>query len=76
MSSDERCGLDEEAYARLLAELDLVEPRLAVATCAAQERLLDEAFERAGLDPDWATWQAVAREHLPAYRQGRGGDTA
>lgn len=63
-------GTSMRGRARLLAELDLIEPRLVVATCEEQERLCDEAFERAGIDPDWATWQAVATRYLTAYQDG------
>jgi hypothetical protein len=65
-------SLSENEERQLRTELERIRPRLTVVDQAEQERLLDEAFARAGLDPDWALWLAWANMLLPAHRQ-RGG---
>ncbi|HET7042264.1 MAG TPA: hypothetical protein VFI13_09600, partial [Gemmatimonadales bacterium] len=65
-------SLSEDEERQLRTELERIRPRLAGVDQAEQERLLDEAFARAGLDPDWATWLAWASLLLPAHRQRNG----
>ena len=49
-------------------ELARIQPLLARASRCAQERLLDQAFEHAGIAPARAQWYAWARAILPAHR--------
>ena len=65
---------NEAEQRRLDRELACIRPMLAWATPARQEELLDEAFERAGLDPTWAEWLSVAGLVLPARRARRAQD--
>jgi hypothetical protein len=58
---------DEER--RLRAEIARIRPLLAAADRAEQERLLGEAFARAGLAPRWEEWLAWATRTLPAYQK-------